>query len=358
MAEERGSTPLLPALVLLVIVLYAFYRVHQALTPFILAAAFAYVVNPAVTYFEARGLRRSQLVVGGYLAALALGFAAYEGIKPLVVEQAERIAAEAPRYYQDLRKLAAAQQAKLTQQLPLPRPVAQKALESAVGGTLERIQDLPSQLFALVPFLAHAVLIPFIGFFLILDGASAVDGLIQVTPSRHVEQTIHLLGEIDTALGNYLRGILIVAAAITMASFAGLYLMGIDNALLISVIAGLSSFVPYLGAIAGALIGGAMAFYQFGTLWAAFKVVLLFAGIRAADEILLQPVIARHSVHLHPMVFLLALILGGELFGFLGLVFAIPVACIVKALVRVGWSWYASEAGLALAADGTSVPYT
>ena len=87
--------------------------------------------------------------------------------------------------------------------------------------------------------------------------------------------------------------------------------------------------------------------YQFGTLWAGAKVALLFIGIRVADEAFLQPVIARHSVHLHPMVFLLALVLGGEIFGFLGLVFAIPAACIIKALIKVGWSWYASESGLA-----------
>ena len=135
--------------------------------------------------------------------------------------------------------------------------------------------------------------------------------------------------------------------------------MGIDNAIVIALLSGVSSFVPYLGAIVGALVGGGMAFYQFGTLSAAMKVIALFAGIRLADEILLQPVIARHSVHLHPMVFLLALVLGGEMFGFMGLVFAIPAACILKTLISVTWSWYSSERGLTLGtASGGGVPYT
>ena len=102
-----------------------------------------------------------------------------------------------------------------------------------------------------------------------------------------------------------------------------------------------------------------MAFYQFGSFAAGMQVVALFVGIRVADEIFLQPVIAKHSVHLHPMVFLLALILGGEVFGFVGLLFAIPAACVIKALVQVSWAWYSSERGLSLGvAEGAGVPYT
>ena len=133
-----------------------------------------------------------------------------------------------------------------------------------------------------------------------------------------------------------------------------------DNAFAISVLAGVTSFVPYLGVVMGLLVGGGMAWYQFGTIAAFLKVCALFFGIRFADELFLQPVIASTSLHLHPMVNLLALILGGEVFGFLGLVFAIPAACILKALIQVGWSWYSSESGLAVAYVGSSeaVPYT
>jgi predicted PurR-regulated permease PerM len=339
--------------------LYAFYRVHQALIPFVLAAALAYIVNPIITYFEARGLRRSFLVVTGYLLAVLLGMAAYAGLKPLIRDEAERLGANAPVYLQQIQRLATIQQAKLSRSLPLPPKVTQRALESAVGTALEKLQDVPSHLLGLLPLLAHALLVPFIGFFFLLDGPDGFEGLIQAIPSRYVEQAIHLTSEIDTSLGNYLRGILIVAVAITAASFAGLFLLGVENAVAIATLSGVSSFVPYLGAVMGAVVGGGMAVYQFGTLRAGVQVVLLFVGIRLADEIFLQPVIAKHSVHLHPMVFLLALVLGGEMFGFIGLVFAIPAACIFKALLRVSWSWYASEQGLAAPVGlGSAIPYT
>lgn len=356
----RRTAPSLTALVLVAAALYAFYRVHEALTPFVLAAAFAYVLNPVITYFEARGLRRSHLVIAGYLCAILLGALAYAGVKALIVGEAEELGVNAPTYFAQIKKVAVAQETKLTHGLPLPPKVAEKILDTGVSGVMERLQSLPSDVFLLVPLLAHVVLVPFIGFFFLLDGPGGFENMIQAMPSRYVEQTIHLMGEIDTALGNYLRGIIIVAFAIGLASFIGLFLLGVDNAFAISVISGISSFVPYMGVVIGVLIGGGMAFYQFGTFAAFGKVVLLFLGIRLADEILLQPVIARHSVHLHPMVFLLALILGAEMFGFLGLVFAIPAACILKALIQVGWSWYASESGLAapFAASCEAVPYT
>ena len=360
MAEERRALPSLSACVALGAVLYGAYLVRGALTPFLLAAAFAYVLNPLVVYFEAKGLRRSHLVVTGYLLALLLGFIAYSGVKTVIVEQVENLAANAPTYGKQVQKLVAIQQANLTRELPLPPKISEQAIQTAVGSSMERLQALPTQLFGLLPFLAHALLVPFIGFFFLLDGPGGFDHLIQATPSRYVEQAIHLMGEIDTSLGNYLRGILIVAAAIGLASFFGLFLLGVDNAIAISVLAGVTSFVPYLGVVMGLLVGGGMAWYQFGTIAAFLKVCALFLGIRVADEIFLQPVIASTSLHLHPMVNLLALILGGEVFGFLGLVFAIPAACVIKALIQVAWSWYASESGLEIpyAVGCEAVPYT
>ena len=358
MTDER-KFPFVPVFLVGGVTLYAFYQVHEALTPFLLAAAFAYVLNPVLTYFEARGLRRFHLVLCGYLGAAALAAIAYAGLKTVIVSETELLQTRAPAYLQQIQKAAYSQQASLTKRLPLPPKIAEHALESALGGTLHVLQDLPSHVLSLLPYLMHALLVPFIGFFFLLDGPSGVDGLIQACPSRFVEQAIHLLSEIDTALGNYLRGLIIVATVIFIISFFGLLLLGVDNALIIAAISAVSSVVPYFGLVMGIIVGGAMAFYQFGTPMAAVKVALLFLGIRGLEETLIQPIIARHSLHMHAMTNLLVLILGGEMFGFLGLVFAVPAAGILKALVSVTWSWYSSERGLRLeTAEGAGVPYT
>lgn len=359
MNRPRREFPVVAAFLVAGAALFAFSRLHHALAPFLLAAAFAYVLNPLVSYFEARGLRRTQLVVLGYLAAAALGVGAYAGLKTLIVSETELFQQRAPAYLSKLQKTAYAQQKQLTKSLPLPPQAAEHALRSALGGAMNVLQNLPAHLLALLPFLAHLLLVPFIGFFFLLDGPSGVEGGIQLCPSRYVEQALHLLSEIDTVMGNYLRGLVIVVTVIFVVSFFGLVALGIDNALFIAAIAGISSVVPYFGLAMGILVGGAMAAYQFGTLLAAAQVAALFVGIRLVEETLVQPIIARHSLHMHAMTNLFALIIGGATFGFLGLVFAVPAAGILKALVSVTWSWYASERGLALgAAEGVGVPYT
>ena len=359
MTEQRRPFPFLTVFIVGTACAYGFFRIHHALTPFILAAAFAYIFNPMIVRLEARGLRRGQLVAGGYLLAAALGGVAYTGLKTVILEEAELLQAKAPSYMRSIQKAAASQQVELAKRLPLPRGVTEKALDGAVGGTLEQLQEIPSHLFALIPLLAHALLVPFIGFFFLLDGPSGVESLIQSCPSRLVEQAIHLLSEIDTALGNYVRGLIIVAAVIFVISFVGLISLGVDNAMIIAAVSGASSVVPYFGLVMGILVGGSMAWYQFSTPAAFLKVAALFLGIRGLEETLIQPFIARHSLHMHAMTNLLVLILGGEMFGFLGLVFAVPAAGVLKALVNVTWSWYTSERGMALA-DGSSaeIPYT
>lgn len=359
MTSDRREFPFVPVFLVGGVALAAMYWARAALTPFLLAAAFAYVLNPVVTYFEARGMRRLHLVLAGYLGAAAVAFVLYAGLKPVILSETSLFQDRAPTYLAHIQKTAYAQQALLTKKLPLPPKVAERALESAVGGALETVQELPAHVLALLPLLAHALLIPFIGFFFLLDGPAGIGGLIQSCPSRLVEQAIHLLSEIDTALGNYLRGLIIVATVIFIISFLGLLALGVDNALIIAAVSAISSVVPYFGLLMGILVGGAMAFYQFGTPMAAVKVAVLFLAIRGLEETLIQPIIARHSLHMHAMTNLLVLILGGELFGFLGLVFAVPAAGILKALVSVTWSWYTSERGLDLSASaGAGVPYT
>lgn len=360
MTERARTAPSASALLLGAALLFAAYRARAALTPFLLAAAFAYVLSPVATFFEAKGFRRLPVIVLGYLCALAFTAAAYYAIKPLAVEQGRHLLDRAPAYSRALQAYAAVGEASLVRRLPLPARVSRQALDAAVAAALTRLQDAPSSLLGTLPLLAHAILVPFIGFFFLKDSTEGFEALIQAAPSRYVEQALHLAAEIDTALGNYLRGLIVVAVAIGTATFLGLTLLGVENALAIALLCGITSVVPYLGVAIGIVVGGAMAMIQFSSLAAAGKVVLLFVAIRFADEILLQPVIARHSVHLHPMVNLLALVVGGEMFGFLGLVFAVPAACVLKAVAQVSWSWYATETGLqpGYASDAAGIPYT
>lgn len=356
---EARKFPFWPLLALGVLVLYAAYHLHHVLIPFALSFALAYVMNPLITFFEVRGLRRSVVVAVLYLLALAAAVLAANTLISVVSGELTLLKTELPGYIARSRHFLENFQVQIARRLPYGSLIAGQVGESLIGPLVEGAQNLPGYLIGLVPLLSLLFLVPFIAFFLMIDGSNIIGGSIQACPSRYVEQGLHLLSEIDTSLGNYLRGIVIVAAAIAAASFVGLVLLEVNQALAIAVLSGVSSFVPYLGAAMGAVVGGLVATFQFGSAAAGLKVVALFIGIRLADEAFLQPVIAKHSVHLHPLVFLLSLMIGGEVFGFIGLVFAVPMACVLKALFKVGWSWYSSEARLvAQTVDAAAIPYT
>jgi len=357
---ERKKTPLLLGLAGLAAAAFAVFHLYHVLIPFLLSFALAYVISPLIGRFEARGVRREVVVVGLYAAVLLSIVLLANTVIGLAAGQLQDLQAQGPQYAARAKSFLDATIAGLNGRLPaglrLPRMIDPKELQAQA---IQQVQNLPGYLLGVFPVLSLFFLIPFITFFLLIDGGDLIEGFIQRCPSRYVEQVLHLTSEIDMSLGNYLRGLILVALAIFCASFVGLVVLGVDQALAISLLAALSSFVPYAGAVVGAVVGGLAAGFQFGTAAAGFKVVGLFAAIRLGDEMLLQPYIAKHSVDLHPLLFLLAFMAGGELFGFVGLLFAIPVLCIVKAVLRVAWAWYVSEEAMGSPeiADAAAIPY-
>ena len=360
MMERRGTLPVIPILIIVGAGLYGAYILGRVLVPFLLAFALAYVVNPLINAVETRGVRRFHIVLGFYLLAAFLLYLLAQYLLPALISGMTGLQADMPGYFTKIHTFFSELPLRVAKHVPhAVLPVAERFVSKTYASAAEQMEYLPSYLMGIFPLLSLFFLVPFITFFLLLDGPDLTAVLIQACPSRHVERALHLISEIDSSLGNYLRGILIVALAITAASYLGLLALGVNAAAPIALLAGASSFVPYLGAVVGALVGGAVAAIQFSSLTAGFKVVLLFAAIRLADEAFLQPSIARYSVRLHPLAFLFSLMAGGELFGFVGLLFAVPAACVIKSLLKVSWDWYLSEAGWkGAAASPTAIPYT
>jgi predicted PurR-regulated permease PerM len=357
----RRSFPWIPTLVAAGIVGLGAHFLMPVLVPFALGCAAAYILNPLPAAAEVRGMRREAVVIGGYLLGAALLALLAGTLLPLLGKELALLREDAPALLARLRLSWLDFQRSAIAHAPFLEPQLRK-LDPAValGPLVDQAVSMPSYALSAVPLLMLLFLVPFISFFLLMDGPASIESMIQRCPSRYVEQALHLVSEIDRSLGAYLRGLILVAAALTAASFLGLALLGVTQAFWIALLCGVSSFVPYLGAVMGMVVGGAVAAFQYGTLAAALKVIVLFLLIRLGDEMFLQPFIAKRSVHLHPLLFLFTFMTGGELFGFIGLLFAVPVACVIKALVEVAWSWYSSEAQLEapLETDAAPVPYT
>lgn len=357
----RRAFPWIPALVAVGLVALCVHFLMPVLVPFLLGCAAAYVLNPLPAAAEVRGLRRPVVVVVGYLL-LAGVFALLAGtLIPLLLRELSSLREELPAFAPKVRAAWLELQSRAAARLPFAA-VQIKRVDPAVvlAPVLDQAASMPSYILSAFPLLSLLFLIPFISFYLLLDGPSGVERAIQRCPSRYVEQALHLVSEIDHSLGAYLRGLILVAFMLTAASWLGLTLLGVHQAFWIALLCGVTSFVPYLGLVTGIVVGGLAAGYQFGSAVAFLKVALLFLCLRAAEETIIQPYIAKQSVHMHALLYLFTFMAGGELFGFIGLIFAVPVACVIKAFIEVGWSWYSSEAQLGAPdeSDAPGVPYT
>jgi putative permease len=179
-------------------------------------------------------------------------------------------------------------------------------------------------------------------------------------PSRHAEIILHIASRIDASLGNYLRGILTEAFVIFLVAFTGLLLFDLNYAAAIAILIGISSLVPYLGAIVGAVLSSIVAYLQFGSFVPIVKILLFFVGIRFFDDWFLQPYIMKKAVALNPAIILLALMAGWEMGGIWGVIFSIPVTCIIKEILHIAVELQETEFRWKPKPEPTriSIPYT
>jgi predicted PurR-regulated permease PerM len=187
---------------------------------------------------------------------------------------------------------------------------------------------------AVVALLLNLVLIPVVTFYLLRDWDLLVKGVHDLLPRNMEAEISRLASEVDNVLGAFFRGQLMVMLALGLIYSVGLSLVGIELAVLIGMGAGLLSIVPYLGSIVGVLLATGAAIFQFQDLFHLLMVLLVFGAGQAAEGMYLTPKLVGDRIGLHPVTVIFAVLAGGQLFGFLGILLALPVAAALNVLVR------------------------
>ncbi|HOW27547.1 MAG TPA: AI-2E family transporter [Elusimicrobiota bacterium] len=327
--------------------LWFLYAARTIVLPFVLAGVLAYLLNPMITFFEMRGVRRDTAIIVLYLMVFGLTVALAYGAIIVLLEDIPKIYYNMPQYIEQARVVGLKMQGVISERWPwLSQFRLVDKIGSLMGGVIQKTMDLaPAYLYGVIHIVVYIVLIPFVTFFFLSEGRNALDRWIDRVPSRWVEKTLSLLCEVDETLGNYLRAILMDAAFVGILSMIGLGLLGVNYAVLIGAVAGFGNFIPYMGPLIGVSVGVIVAFFQFQNLWAPLQVVAVFAAVKFFDDWFLQPMVLKKSVDLHPVMVIFAVFCGGELAGFWGLFFAVPVVCILREIISMISMWSLSEVG-------------
>jgi predicted PurR-regulated permease PerM len=178
-----------------------------------------------------------------------------------------------------------------------------------------------------------------------LEGSSIRMGIIQLMPGRSVERLLSIFVEIDTTLGDYLRGLCLEGMFVGGLMGISFFCIGLEYVFPLTLLAIVSVLIPFVGPLCVGALAAICALIQWGTWTGLLKVVAICLVVRFLDDSILQPVIMRRAVQMHPVTTIFTLMLGGTLAGTWGLLFAVPTFCIIKVLVRAGWDWYRSESG-------------
>ncbi len=193
--------------------------------------------------------------------------------------------------------------------------------------------------FALIAWALNLVLVPFLTFYFLRDWDKLVARVALLVPRDHIDTVARLSRESSDVLGAFMRGQFLVMLAQGVFYAVFMSVVGLRLGLLIGMIAGLISFVPYLGATVGLLLGVVAAFLQpDGGLTLALLVVAVFTAGQLLESYVLTPRIVGDRIGLHPVAIIFAIMAGGQLFGFLGMLVALPVAAVANVLLR-----YANE---------------
>ena len=187
---------------------------------------------------------------------------------------------------------------------------------------------------AIAALITNLILIPVVTFYLMRDWDPLIRAIHDLLPRDMESATTRTVSEMDDVLGAFFRGQLMVMLALGLIYSIGLSLIGIELAILIGMGAGLLSIVPYLGSIVGVLVAVGVAMFQFQDVLHPLMVLLVFAAGQSAEGMYLTPKLVGDRIGLHPVTVIFAVLAGGQLFGFLGILLALPVAAALNVLVR------------------------
>ena len=340
------TRPLVFWITMLAAVVAAVVLLREILLPFLAGMALAYLIDPLATRLERLGMNR--LIATLAIMALFLGCVIVLVVlaTPIIVRELARFIEQFPLYVGQLHELAT----------DPSRPWLSKIVGESLGHAEKSVGELTtlaagwlatfarslwSSGRALIAVFSLAVVTPIVACYLIYDWQKMIAVVDNWVPPARRETVRALAREIDETIGGFVRGQSAICLILAVFYATTLTLIGLNHGVLIGLAAGLISFVPYLGSLTGMVISTCVAVAQFWPNWALITAVpaIFFVGQSIADY-LLSPYFVGRRVNLNPVWLMFALFAFGYLFGFVGLLIAVPLAAAIGVLVRFALAQY------------------
>lgn len=315
------------------------YLLSPILMPFMIAGLFAYLGNPIANNMERFYIPRSIAVIIVFLILFGTIVTAGLFLLPMLWQQLGILLSRLPEVIIWLQKMIPAG---LAENFNVHEYINLQTLQSAVANYWKEVGDIALLSWQIISRsgqmlfmgLLNLILIPVVTFYLLRDWNVVLESLRNLLPRSVEPLVVKLFGECNQIVGAFFRGQLIVMLSLGLFYTLGLWFVGLDLALVIGILLGILTIVPYLGVILGVLITTSVTLFQFHDATHLLYVLVVFGLGHVIESMWLTPLLVGNRIGLHPVAVIFAILAGGQLFGFIGILLALPVAASIMVIVR------------------------
>ncbi|MEM9100925.1 MAG: AI-2E family transporter [Pseudomonadota bacterium] len=325
---------------------WVFYLLMPVLTPFLIGGLLAYLGDPIVDRLEARKIPRSLGVSIVFFLVALMTLLLLIVIIPVLTYQMQIAISQAPLIITWLQNDAVPNiLERLGVESDINLELMSKALQDNWQGATEVAAKFLKALFSssahVILLLSNLVLIPVVAFYLLRDWDILVAQIDRLLPRTIRPTVVKITQECDEVIGQFLKGQLLVMFSLTIIYSVGLTLVGLDVALMVGILSGAVSFVPYLGTIIGILAATIAGLVQYqGEIASLIPIFIVYGVGQLIESYVLTPMMVGDKIGLHPVAVIFAIMAGGQLFGFAGVLLALPIAAVIVVLLRHGVGRY------------------
>src|SRR3989338_7716412 len=312
------------------ILLYFLYLISNILILFFVSLVFASGLDPWVDWLKQRKIPRSLSVLVLYLVIFAILFFSLYLITPVIVKEVNDMSNNFPQYldsvygkFSDLRDYSL--KYGLSDKLKGSLDLISGYMQSTASGIFFTVANIFGGIFSFV-------LILVLTFYMVVEEGAMKKLVWSIAPEKHQAYIMQLVNRVQIKIGYWLRGQLILGLTLTLTTYVGLLILGVNYALILALLVGLFSFIPYMGAILGSLPAVFISFIQAPIL--AIFVIILFFIIQFVEGNFLYPKIMEKAVGLNPIISILAMLAGFKLAGVVGAILSIPVTTVAAIFIK------------------------
>jgi predicted PurR-regulated permease PerM len=316
------------------VILYLCFLLSDLLIVCAISMLLALIFDPFITTLENKGFNRLLASVTVFVLFLFVLFLIFSFLVPSFLQQMKQLIDMVKVYLTptQIRKVGT----EVQRSIPLIKSGdLQEKITRYVSIQVEKSFDtFTSLLSEVLSVVAILVIVPFISFFMVKDNKKIIKGMLNIIPNKYFELSYYVIKKVSLQLSRYVRAWIFDATFVGCVMGIGLYSIGINNSLPLGVLAGLGHLIPYFGPVIGGIPAILISLIQYGDFSRVPHIILLVMVTYALDNGIIQPYIFSKHLNIHPIIIILLIIAGGQLFGIPGMLLAIPTATVVKTFAK------------------------